>query len=101
MNSRAHLDEAEDCLNRSWEKWGEDNHREIGAFASRAHMALARVIKAGGRKYIPSKELLEEAEDLLRPGRASGAYGVGRTLDGMRAAETYALLAEQKLANKR
>lgn len=101
MDARKHLEEAEDCLNRSWERWGERNHTEIGAIAAEAHITLARIIKQGGRKYAPSRELIEKAEDLLEPGGFEMSLGVGECLNGARTAKSYALLAEEKYSQRR
>lgn len=62
-SSDYHLKQAEDVVSRSWERWGEPNHVEIGALCSDAHLILAETV----RKSLTNKreEYIEKAEELL------------------------------------
>ena len=85
MNSQEHLREARDCIERSWEKYG---NTTSGALAADAHQTLARAIAGGDRENTSALDCVKKAEDLLKPGRAGECYG--NTNEGLMIAGAYA-----------
>lgn len=57
------MNEAEDAISRSWERWGEPNHIEIGRICSEAHLNLVEAMKKQLNKR--RREFIKEAEYLL------------------------------------
>ena len=85
MNSQEHLREARDCIERSWERYGNST---TGAIAADAHQTIARAIAGGGGQNVSALDSIRRAEELLKPGRAEECSG--NTQTGLIIAGAYA-----------
>ncbi len=58
-----HLEEAEDAISRSWERWGGENHVETGSLCFQAHLLVAEALNKP--RTTRRAELINKAEWLL------------------------------------